>query len=256
MEITIERFRNLSIRELEFDPGVNLVLGANGAGKTSALEAVVVLGNLRSFREPNLRRAVHHGEDSFRIVAVVHAEGREHHLQMVFESGPQPRRHLEVNGRPLQVQQYLQLFPVVAISGPDRALVHGGPEERRSLLDRLVFLLQPAHIQDLRDYRRALRQRNSALGVGASDNELAAWEAQLAGSAARVVTARRAGARILAENFESVYRSLAREHAPPVTVAYRGDAWCEAENDVEKVEESYHRRYNETRTRDRQMGLQ
>ena len=133
--------------------------------------------------------------------------------------------------------------------------MHGGPEERRALLDRFVFLLRPAHIDDLRTYRRCLRQRNAALGAGAADGELAAWEAQLAAAAARLVTARAAGARVLADNFLAVYRALAGGSSPEVSVEYRGDPWCDAEKPPKKVEETYQRRYNETRTRDRQTGF-
>jgi DNA replication and repair protein RecF len=255
MEISVEGVRNLSIHGLEFGRSINLVLGANGVGKTSLLEAAVVLGNLRSFREPSLRRVLRHGESSFRIEGRVRSQDRELRLQLVFEPGPPPKRTLSLDGVELTVGRYLQLFPVFAVTGPDRELVHGGPDERRALLDRFVFLLRPTHIDDLRTYRRCLRQRNAALGAGAADGELAAWEAQLAAAAARLVTARAGGARALADNFLVVYEALAGETSPAVAVEYRGDPWCDAEDPPKMVEETYQRRYNETRTRDRQAGF-
>jgi len=255
IEISVTGFRNLSIDGLALGRSTNLVLGANGVGKTSLLEAAVVLGNLRSFREPSLRRIVRHGESSFRITGTVRSDGRDRRLQLVFETGPPPRRTLSLDGRELTVDQYLSLFPVFAVTGPDRELVHGGPDERRALLDRFVFLLRPTHIDDLRTYRRCLRQRNAALGVGAADGELAAWEAQLAAAAARLVTARAVGAQVLADNFLAVYGVLAGGSSPAVAVEYRGDPWCDAEDPPKKVEETYQRRYNETRTRDRQAGF-
>ncbi len=255
IEISVAGFRNLSINDLALGRSTNLVLGPNGAGKTSLLEAAVVLGNLRSFREPSLRRVVRHGESSFRITGMVRSEGRERRLQLVFETGPPPKRTLRLDGMELDVGRYLQLFPVFAVTGPDRELVHGGPDERRALLDRFVFLLRPAHIDDLRTYRRCLRQRNAALGAGAADGELAAWEVQLAAAAARLVTARAAATLVLAENFLTVYGALAGGSSPAVAVEYRGDPWCDAQDPPKKVEETYQRRYNETRTRDRQAGF-
>ncbi len=254
-EISVEGFRNLTVEGLAFGRSVNLVLGANGAGKTSLLEAAVVLGNLRSFREPNLRRAVRHGDGFFRISGRVRTNDREHTMQVVYEPGPPPKRIVSLDGRERTIDQYLHLFPLFAVTGPDRELVHGGPDERRSLLDRFVFLLRPGHIDDLRNYRRILRQRNAALGSGAADGELAAWEAQLAAVATRLIAARVMGARALADRFFEVYGALAGGASPAVAVEYRGDPWCDAENEPEKVEETYQRRYNETRTRDRHAGF-
>ena len=254
-EVSVEGFRNLVVDRLAFGSSINLVLGANGAGKTSLLEAAVVLGNLRSFREPNLRRVVRHGDTFFRITGTVRTRKDEHRLQLVYEPGSPPRRVLSLDGREQTVDQYLQIFPLFAVTGPDRELVLGGPDERRALLDRFVFLLRPGHIDVLRTYRRTLRQRNAALGAGAADTELAAWEAQLAAAAARLIAARLVGARVLAENFIDVYGALGGEGSPSVALEYRGDPWCDAEDRLEKVEETYQRRYNETRTRDRHAGF-
>jgi DNA replication and repair protein RecF len=254
-EVSIDGFRNLAVERLVFSRAVNLVLGANGAGKTSLLEAVVVLGNLRSFREPVLRRAVRHGRGSFRIQGKIRADKRDHTLTLVFETGPPPRRTLTADGRELSVDQYLQVFPVFAVTGPDRELIYGGPEERRALLDRFVFLVHPGHIDDLRTYRRLVRQRNAALGSNATDAELTAWETQLAAAAGRLVTARAAGTEVLARHFAAVHHALAGKGSPKVGVEYRADPWCEAQNHPEKVEETYRQRYNETRTRDRQTGF-
>jgi DNA replication and repair protein RecF len=255
IELTADRFRNLAIEKLEFGGGVNLVLGANGAGKTSLLEAVVILGNLRSFREPGLRRAVLHGASSFRIDGLAEVGGRRRRLEVIFENTSPPRRTMAIDGVQQTVDRYLRLFPVFAITGPDRELVNGGPDERRALLDRIVFLVQPQHLEALRTYRRALRQRNAALARGASDAEIGAWESPLAASAARLIEARQQGSRALADNFSKVYGELTAEGSPAIQIDYRGDPWLEGENEAEKVEESYRERYNETRVRDRQTGF-
>jgi DNA replication and repair protein RecF len=254
LELRIERFRNLAPGPYAFGERTNLILGDNGVGKTNLLEAVAMLGNLRSFRGAGARQVVHHGAGSYRLAAEVHVGGRQHRLEQLVEVGPPLRRELAVDGAPVELPHYLRLFPIFAINGPDRELVTGAPEGRRAIVDRLAFLLRTAHLDDLRAYRRALRQRNAALAAGATEPELAAWEGPLAAAAARVVAARREAARRLAASFEPAYRAIAGAEAPELRLEYRGEPWLVPADGAAELEESYRSRYNETRVRDREAG--
>ena len=255
IDLSVRDFRNLSSQAFAFGSATNAILGANGAGKTSLLEAMVVLGNLRSFRTTSLRRAVCHNESSFRLVGTVSSGGRTHRLEQVVEIGSPLTRTLRVDGVTADIERYLQLFPVFAITAQDRELVTGGPEGRRSMLDRFVFLLRPAHLDLLRSYRRLLRQRNAALVSQSSDAEIEAWEAPLAAMAAAVTEARESGAEILAERFAEARRELSRGDQTKITIEYRSEAWSKPSDGTKKVEDLYRQRYNETRTRDRQQGF-
>jgi DNA replication and repair protein RecF len=255
IDLSVHDFRNLSSRAFAFGKATNAILGANGAGKTSLLEAVVVLGNLRSFRTTSLRRAVRHNENSFRLIGTVSFGGRPHRLEQIVEIGSPVTRTLRVDGVTADIERYLQLFPVFAITAQDRELVTGGPEGRRSMIDRFVFLLRPAHLDQLRSYRRLLRQRNAALVGQSSDAEIEAWEAPLAAAAAAVIEARERGAGILAERFAEVWKELSRGDQTKITIEYRSEAWREPSDGTKKVEDLYRQRYNETRTRDRQQGF-
>jgi DNA replication and repair protein RecF len=255
LDLEARAYRNLATSHVKFGSGANVVLGANGAGKTSLLEAVVVLGNLRSFRTASLRRAVRHGENAFSLIGTVRIGDRDRRLEHIVQAGPPQTRSLRIDRVEVDPAQYLQYFPVFAITGHDRDLVMGGPEGRRALLDRFVFLLRPAHLEELRTYRRVLAQRNAALVHGASGEEHDAWETRLAAAAARIVVARRDGIAVLAERFLEVWRDLAEKGAADIVLAYRGDPAVDSGETPEKVEELYRQRYNETRPRDRQMGF-
>jgi DNA replication and repair protein RecF len=251
----VRDFRNLAAQEFDFAPGTNVVLGPNGAGKTSLLEALVVLGNLRSFRTSSLRRAVCHGRGTFQLRGEVSEGGRTHDLEQLVDVGPPVSRTLRVNAVPVDVDRYLQNLPVFAMTAQDRDLVGGPPEGRRSFLDRFVFLLQPRFIDQARTYRRLLRQRNAALVGGSSNAEIEAWEQPLAAAAAGIVEARNMGAQILGRNFSHAWQSLSGKASPPVTVEYRSEPWLSPTNSLKTVEDLYRQRYNETRTRDRQVGF-
>jgi DNA replication and repair protein RecF len=255
IDLSARDFRNLSSQEFEFCGATNAIIGANGAGKTSLLEAMVVLGNLRSFRTTSLRRAVRHNENSFRLVGTVSTGGRTRRLEQVVETGPPVSRTLRVDGVTTNIENYLQLFPVFAITAQDRELVTGGPDGRRSMLDRFVFLLQPSHLDQLRTYRRLLRQRNAGLVGGAPDEEIEIWEAPLATAAAHVIEGRKTGARTLAERFSEMWNELSPGGLEEIAIEYRSEPWNRLFEGPKKVEDLYRQRYNETRTRDRQMGF-
>jgi DNA replication and repair protein RecF len=255
IELSVRDFRNLSTQSFSFAEATNVVLGANGAGKTGLLEALVVLGNLRSFRTLSLRRAVRHNQNSFQLIGRITDGSRTHRIEQIVEIGPPLTRELRVDGVTVDVERYLQCLPVFAMTAQDRELVAGPPEGRRAFLDRFVFLLRPPYIDLARGYRRLLRQRNAALVSGSTDAEIEAWEQPLAVAAAEVVEARQKGAEILAENFAEAWSALSVEASPEVAIGYRSEPWFGPSDSVKKVEDLYRKRYNETRTRDRQMGF-
>jgi DNA replication and repair protein RecF len=255
IELTVRDFRNLSAQKFRFGAATNVVLGANGAGKTSLLEALVVLGNLRSFRASHLRRVARHSRPGFRLEGEVKVGSRTHRLEQTVEIGPPIARDLRVDGADVDIEHYLQYLPVFAITAQDRELVTGPPEGRRSFLDRFIFLLRPAYIDLVRSYRRLLRQRNAALVGGASDTEIEAWEEPLAAAAAEIVSARQDAVSVLAQSFTDVWNALSIASAPEIVIEYRSGARDNLSEGPKKVEELYRQRYNETRTRDRQMGF-
>jgi DNA replication and repair protein RecF len=254
VKLRTRSFRNLCADEVEWTKGANLVLGGNGQGKTNLLEAVAVLGTLRSFRTANLRRLARHGEGAFAVEGDLRVGAGTCNLQQVVENGPPMRRQLRLNGASVSAERYLGAFPVFAITSTDRELVVGAPSGRRSYLDRFAFLLEPSLYRFLREYRRALRQRNAALSAGAGDGELEVWEQALAASAARVVDARLAAVVCLRTAFEPLCRTLGGPGMPQVVMSYRGDPWWPPGQGPDDLATEYGRRLVEQRSRDRGFG--
>jgi DNA replication and repair protein RecF len=255
VEIRSAGFRNLRATRVAWSRVSNLVAGANGQGKTNLLEAVTVLGNLRSFRVSSMRQLVTHGELEFVLEGRVETRTGMVRLSQRVTPGPPLRRELEINRAPCTIAQYLQIFPVVALSGADRDLIAGEPNARRAFLDRSVFLLEPGFFDEIHDYRRTLRQRNAALANEARDGEMDVWEERLAHVAAVVVHRRRRVCERLIESFEPIYRELRSDDFPEIGLFYRGESGLEQAEKVSEVEEHYRKRYNETRARDRRTGF-
>lgn len=247
-------FRNLVADTVDLAPGTSLVLGANGAGKTSLLEAIAVLGNLRSFRTSRLRRVVRHGATTFTLEGVVRRGATTLRLTQEVAVGPPITRSLTVNGHSASVAEYLLELPVFTLTADDRELVVGPPEARRSFLDRTGFLLDPRLLDHVLRYRRALRQRNAALANGVAEEALEPWETALAAAAARVVHHRHAVLTRLADRMAELVALIGDGAIGALSAVYRGDSEIVANTSVQELEIAYRQRYNETRARDRLAG--
>jgi DNA replication and repair protein RecF len=188
--LSVAGFRNLAAQELEPGEGLTVVTGANGSGKTNLLEAITVLGNLASFRPSPPPTWVQHGAQSFRLEATVLRAGSPVELRQEGWLAPRFRRALFRGGRRLGAAEYIELLPVSALSGYDRELVWGGPEIRRRFLDWLSFHLHPEVLPVLQRYRRTLRQRNLLLVRAGRDDEIDAFDHDLARLGALIVRAR------------------------------------------------------------------
>lgn len=187
---SVAGFRNLAAQELQPGERLTVVTGANGSGKTNLLEAVTVLGNLASFRPSPPLSWIQHGVQSFRLGATVVRGASTVELRHEGWLAPRFRRALFRGGRRLGAAEYLELLPVTAFSGYDRELVWGSPETRRRFLDWLSFHLHPDALPVLQRYRRALRQRNLLLADSGRDDEIDAFDHDLARLGAHIVLAR------------------------------------------------------------------
>jgi len=180
---------------LRFEPveGVNILVGNNGAGKTSVLEAAAYLGLLKSFRGTPDDAIVRNGAEQAVIRGEFATPSGTTRVEVVIpRSG---RRRVLVNGkRPQRNRDVLAQIPVVAFQPDDLDLVKRGPGLRRAYLDDLAAQLWPQAGADQQDYERAVRQRNSLLrqeGRRADPITLDVWDDRVAVAGSAVFDHRR-----------------------------------------------------------------
>ncbi|MFW6012251.1 MAG: DNA replication/repair protein RecF [bacterium] len=224
----VEHFRNLAPLTWSPGPGRHLLLGGNGAGKTSLLEAVYAVATTRSFRTPRLAECVHHGSASFRLGAEVEDRARAT-LAVAYGPGGLER---SVNGARGSLAEHLGVLPVVAWTSADVEVVTGPPGLRRRFLDRGVVSLRPGALATLRRYRDALSEKRQLLarrgggfesGAGPALPEpdtLGTWNRVLAPAAVEVAGLRRAYAERLGRRLREVLEETGLPF-PQVALAYR-----------------------------------
>jgi DNA replication and repair protein RecF len=184
--IEISNLRNIAHATLDPAPRINLLVGDNGSGKTSALEAVYLLGRARSFRTNQTSQLVQFQHSHLLVTGTV-GDGTAIGLRM-----SRAERELHLAGQKLQSSaELVRAFPVLLIHPPSSALLDGAPRLRRQFLDWGVFHVEHHYLDNWRCYAKALSQRNALLRQGRR-KELAAWNHQLARYGTIVAEARNA----------------------------------------------------------------
>lgn len=182
----LENCRRFERAEAAFAPGVNLILGDNGAGKTTVLEAAHLLSHGRSFRRGSRGALQRHGGGPLRIVAGI-ASGEAAGVTRVGLERQDSGWHARVDGQPsATLNEVLMRCAVCSFEPGSHELISGSGEGRRSFLDWGVFHVEPEFLGQWRRYTRALRQANALLRRGAKTGELEPWYGILESTAVRL----------------------------------------------------------------------
>jgi DNA replication and repair protein RecF len=188
--IQINSFRNHQGSILpHFARGINVISGANGAGKTSILEALSVAALTKSFTSSPDLSLIRTGEESYSIAAEFISDLKVGlHVTVEYQFGPPAKKTIHLNNDRLRSSADLVgRIPIVALTPDDKVITSGSPEERRRFLNLVLSQASRKYLQDEIEYRKALRQRNSLLSSAAKNNmpisiareQLAPWTQML-----------------------------------------------------------------------------
>ena len=186
LELSIQHVRSVASATLQLSPGLNLITGQNGAGKTSILESVFLLGRGRSFRTRISERLISHGAEELQVFG---RSGGDHpHAVGVGVSRAGGTLARLDGATPNSLAELSGALPVQVLDPDIHKLLEEGSARRRRFLDWSVFHVEPGFADAWLRYTRALRQRNAALRVSASGAGV--WDTELARYGELVAAAR------------------------------------------------------------------
>jgi DNA replication and repair protein RecF len=191
--VSLRDFRSYARLELELEPGLVLVVGANGAGKTNLLESLHVGTQGFSPRTRSDASLIRFGEEAARIALTGDRAGSQLEVNVILQARAAKRASL--NGARLDAAEQLRGEVATLVFTPDRlVVVKGGPAARRAYFDRTLGRSSPTRAGLPAEYAAALAQRNAALrGVAAgfsSPEALRPWTERVAELGARLREAR------------------------------------------------------------------
>jgi DNA replication and repair protein RecF len=160
--LCLRRFRNYTELAVSFSPGINLIHGRNGQGKSNIIEAVCYLGLLRSFRTHRVASLRQWGASDFFISGAFTPIGDELPFTLSVEYGE--RRILRWNDQPVgRASEFINRFLCVPFVPEDIALIKGPAGGRRRFMDIVMAQIDSTYLVELQRYQIALRERNAML---------------------------------------------------------------------------------------------
>jgi len=231
--LSLNKFRNYQTADVVFEPGINLLVGRNGQGKTNLVEAVRYLSTLKSHRVAGYLPLINNQSDSALIRAIAVVDEREALLEV--ELNRTSANRARVNKSDLTKQRdILGLVNSVIFAPEDLDIVKRDPSNRRDFVDELVVQIWPRFAGVFSDYERVLKQRNSLLKsaratktTGSALATLDAWDSSLAKYGAEIIEARLDLIDRLVPHVDSAYKSIASSNNEPsieVKSSVLGDA--------------------------------
>lgn len=182
-KLSISQFRNYDFLDLDLSPGINVLTGNNGEGKTNVLESIHFLSMTRGFQAQGEKYAIQEGAPFFMC------EGHWQHQDDAFSVQcnyvPGKGKKVLINGSPIRrLSEHIGRIPLIIVLPNDTQLIYGTPSLRRRFADAFISQYDPEYLRQLILYDKALTQRNAQLARFAEgqpfDPELLElWERQL-----------------------------------------------------------------------------
>lgn len=207
-ELRLTNFRNISASAISPASGVNLIVGENGSGKTSLLEAVYLLAMGRSFRSRNLKHLIQHGYEYCQVFGRI-----DRAIPLGVQLGGTAGVKIRLNNAPLKKLSELVLhLPLQYIPANCHQFFEQGPKFRRKVVDWGLFHVEQDFLFHWQNYRKVLQQRNAALRSKKSHKEVSLWDRQLISYGLRLTQYREAYLKEVLQLFQYWFAQICNDY--------------------------------------------
>ena len=191
--LTILNYRNIATAELELSAKMNCFVGHNGEGKTNVLDAIYFLSLTKSMANSIDSMNIRHGQEMMMVQGIYDLNGTEEEISIGMKL--HQKKHVKRNKKEYKrLTEHIGLLPIIIASPNDSAIISGGSDERRRLMDMVISQYDSEYMTALIAYNKALQQRNAMLKAEEEPDEgvMGIYEEMMAENGERIHQKRQA----------------------------------------------------------------
>ena len=233
--LKLNNYRNYTSKNINFNKGLNIIIGKNGAGKTNILESLIVLSNTKSFRTLDDSDLIKKGE----LYSKIEANCDIGKLKVVISNNG---KRLYFNDNVLKkTSEFIGKINCILFKPNDLNLFTDSPRERRRILDIEIGKVSNEYLLSLSTYNLLVKDKNRLLKEDDVDlNYLDIIDEKMISEMKTVIKYREEFINIVNSYISNIYDDLSDSNTK-ISIKYKA---C---SDIEHLEE------NMLRSRDKDL---
>ncbi len=217
--LRLQNYRSYKDESFEFENGVNIIVGPNASGKTNLLEGILVISRGNSFRVHGGSELIQFNQPWARLDAKTSSSPRA--VKIVADGSGKSKKQFVIDDKNFSRLSLGRQLPVVLFEPSSLLMLHGSPDARRDYMDGLLSQTEEDYSRQLRDYKRAVAQRNALLKHGpAAAGQLFAWDVRISEIGGRIAGRRLELIELINSRLGKIYSSLAGSNKTTTVLEY------------------------------------
>ena len=205
-QLSIENYRNFSEWSIEFDKGINIIVGPNGSGKTNILESISYLSPGKGLKSAHFDEVRKHEEQKWSTNFKLKSKLGVAEIISSYTQNDRSRKML-YNGSKISGSELSNLLNVIWLTPQMEGLFLGSSSARRKFLDRIVYSFNSNHAKNIAKYDHYMRERNKSLANGdlnSQDSWLGTLEEKMAQEALKIANSREEAISLMQDAIDSL----------------------------------------------------
>jgi len=243
--LLLNNFRLYKDAKIDFSPSINYLIGGNGQGKTSLLEAIYFMCTTKNFKAASDTELLRF-TSNFYSVEGFFSNITDDNVKIYYSNADNKRIYSLNNKSVTRTSDIIGRFPIVLLTPQDHAITQGTPADRRKFFDSVISQAGSRYLMNLMEYAKILKNRSALLGTISFSQrtdlmeELDAWNEKLVLVGSEIIIARKNFVREFMPFFSDAFKSVTgRNDAAGISYTYLGNGISDEIADS-RIQDKFH----------------